>query len=79
MGRDEGAYFQVRCFVNEHSCPLEEIHCRHRQASVVIIGEVVAHRLQQHDGRLMRPKDIIVNMKTMYSFQIMYSKAHDAL
>ncbi|KAK3204816.1 hypothetical protein Dsin_018862 [Dipteronia sinensis] len=43
--RDEGTYFQVKCFVNEHSCPLEEIHRRHRQASVVIIGEVVAPRL----------------------------------
>ncbi|KAK3212357.1 hypothetical protein Dsin_017063 [Dipteronia sinensis] len=44
--RDEGTYFQVRSFVNEHSCPLEEIHRRHRQASAVIIGEVVAPRLQ---------------------------------
>ncbi|KAI9174822.1 hypothetical protein LWI28_023186 [Acer negundo] len=77
--RDEGTYFQVRSFVNEHSCPLEEIHRRHRQASAVIIGEVVAPRLQQHDGRLMRPKDVIADMKTMYGIQIMYSKAHDAL
>ncbi|KAK3194252.1 hypothetical protein Dsin_025562 [Dipteronia sinensis] len=44
--RDEGTYFQVRSFVNEHSCPLEEIHSRHRQSSAVIIGEVVAPRLQ---------------------------------
>ncbi|KAI9187082.1 hypothetical protein LWI28_024199 [Acer negundo] len=77
--RDEGTYFQVRSFVNEHSCPLEEIHRRHRQASAVIIGEVVAPRLQQHDGRLMRPKDVIADMKTMYGIQIMYSKAHNAL
>ncbi|KAK3230341.1 hypothetical protein Dsin_002222 [Dipteronia sinensis] len=28
--RDEGMYFQVRSFVNEHSCPLEEIHRLHR-------------------------------------------------
>ncbi|KAI9192247.1 hypothetical protein LWI28_019996 [Acer negundo] len=77
--RDEGTYFQVRSFVNEHSCPLEEIHRRHRQAIAVIIGEVVAPRLQQHDGRLMRPKDVIADMKTMYGIQIMYSKAHDAL
>ncbi|KAK3185063.1 hypothetical protein Dsin_032349 [Dipteronia sinensis] len=77
--RDEETYFQVRSFVNEHSCPLEEIHRRHRQASAVIIGEVVAPRLQQQDGRLMRPKDIIADMKTMYGIQIMYSKAHQAL
>ncbi|KAI9194901.1 hypothetical protein LWI28_010028 [Acer negundo] len=77
--RDEGTYFQVRSFVNEHSCPLEEIHRRHRQASAVIIGEVVASKLQQHDGRLMCPKDVIVDMKTIYGIQIMYSKAHDAL
>ncbi|KAK0573057.1 hypothetical protein LWI29_002395 [Acer saccharum] len=77
--RDEGTYFQVRSFVNEHSCPLEEVHRRHRQASAVIIGELIAPRLQQHDGRLMRPKDVIADMKTMYGIQIMYSKAHDAL
>ncbi|KAK2646213.1 hypothetical protein Ddye_021408 [Dipteronia dyeriana] len=77
--RDEDTYLQVRSFINEHTCPLEEIHRRHRQTSVVIIGEVVAPRLQQQDGRLMRPKDIIVDMKTMYGIQIMYSKAHEAL
>ncbi|KAI9181037.1 hypothetical protein LWI28_010695 [Acer negundo] len=77
--RDEWTYFQVRSFVNQHSCPLEEVHRRHRQAIAVIIGEVIAPRLQQHDGRLMRPKDIIADMKTMYVIQVMYSKAHDAL
>ncbi|KAK2661958.1 hypothetical protein Ddye_000532 [Dipteronia dyeriana] len=76
--RDEGTYFQVRSFVNEHTCPLEEIYRRHRQASAVVIGEVVAPRLQQQDGRLMRPKDIITDMKTMYGIQILYSKAHQA-
>ncbi|KAK2659324.1 hypothetical protein Ddye_005857 [Dipteronia dyeriana] len=77
--RDEGTYFQVRSFVNEHTCPLEEIHSRHRQASAVIIVEVVAPRLQQQDSRLMRPNDIIADMKTMYGVQILYSKAHQAL
>ncbi|KAK2652451.1 hypothetical protein Ddye_012307 [Dipteronia dyeriana] len=77
--RDEATYFQVRSFINKHTCPLEEIHHRHRQASAVIIGEVVAPRLQQQDGRLMRPKEIIANMKTMYGIQIMYSKSHQAL
>ncbi|KAI9199116.1 hypothetical protein LWI28_027711 [Acer negundo] len=42
------------------------------QASVVIIGEVIAPRFQQHDDRLMRPKDIIADMKTMYDIQVMY-------
>ncbi|KAK3222538.1 hypothetical protein Dsin_009563 [Dipteronia sinensis] len=77
--RDEGTYFQVRSFINEHSCHLEEIYHHHRQASAVIIGEVVAPRLQQHDGCLMRPKDIIADMKTMYGIQIMYSKGYQAL
>ncbi|KAK2640589.1 hypothetical protein Ddye_028384 [Dipteronia dyeriana] len=77
--RDKGTYFQVRSFVNEHTYPLEVIHRRHRQASAVIIGEVIAPRLQQQDGRLTRPKYIIVDMKLMYGIQIMYSKAHAAL
>ncbi|KAK2661228.1 hypothetical protein Ddye_007761 [Dipteronia dyeriana] len=77
--RDEETYFHVRSFVNEHTCPLEEIHRRrHRQASAVIIGEVIAPRLQQQDGRLIRLKDIIADMKSMYGIQIMYSKAHTA-
>ncbi|KAK2645220.1 hypothetical protein Ddye_020415 [Dipteronia dyeriana] len=64
--RDEATYFQVRSFVNEHTCPLEEIHYCYQQASAVIIGKVVAPRFQHQDGRLMRPKDIISDMKTMY-------------
>ena len=51
--REEGTYFQVRSFVNKYSFPLEEIHRRHRQASAVTIGEVVAPRLQQTDSPLM--------------------------
>ncbi|KAK2638808.1 hypothetical protein Ddye_026603 [Dipteronia dyeriana] len=72
--RDDGPYFQVTSFVNEHTSLLKEIHYHHRQASAVIIGEVVAPRLHQHDGRLMRPKDIIADMKTVYDIQILYSK-----
>ncbi|KAK2658624.1 hypothetical protein Ddye_005157 [Dipteronia dyeriana] len=77
--REEVTYFQVKSFVNDHTCPLEEIHHRHRQASAVIIEEVVAPRLQQHDGRLMRLKDIIADMKIMYGIQIMYNKAYQAI
>ncbi|KAK2656229.1 hypothetical protein Ddye_009281 [Dipteronia dyeriana] len=77
--RDEATYFQVRIFVNEHTCPLEDIHRCHRQASAVKIGEIVATRLQQQDGRLMRPKNIIPDMKTMYGIEIMYSKAYQVL
>ncbi|KAK2642469.1 hypothetical protein Ddye_024232 [Dipteronia dyeriana] len=66
-------------FAMRHNFEWKEIHRRHRQASEVIIGELVAPRLQQHDGRLMRPKDIIADMKTMYGIQIMYSKAYQAL
>ncbi|KAK3228405.1 hypothetical protein Dsin_000286 [Dipteronia sinensis] len=61
------------------SCPLKEIHRRHRQASAVIIGEVVALRLQQQDGRLIRPNDVIADMKTMYGIQSMYSKTYQSL
>ncbi|KAK3221797.1 hypothetical protein Dsin_008822 [Dipteronia sinensis] len=77
--RNEGTYFQDRNFVSEHICPLEEVNRHHRQASAIIIGEVVAHRLQQHYGILMRPKNIIADMKTMYGIQITYTKAHQGL
>ncbi|KAK3212568.1 hypothetical protein Dsin_017274 [Dipteronia sinensis] len=77
--RDEGTYFQVRSFDSEHSCPLEKVYQHHRQASAVIIGEVIAPRLQQHDGRLIRPKDISTDMKIMFGIQVMYSKAYQAV
>ncbi|KAK3198442.1 hypothetical protein Dsin_021857 [Dipteronia sinensis] len=77
--RDEGTYFQVRSYESEHSYPLEEVHRRHRQVSTVIIGEVIAHRLQQHNGHLMRLKDIMTDMKIMFGIQVMYSKAHAGL
>ncbi|KAK2656073.1 hypothetical protein Ddye_009125 [Dipteronia dyeriana] len=28
--RDEMTYFQVRSFIDEHICPLEKVHLRHR-------------------------------------------------
>ncbi|KAK2664855.1 hypothetical protein Ddye_003429 [Dipteronia dyeriana] len=71
-GKDESYKDIVRSFINEHTCPLEEIHRSHRQASAVIIGEVVTPRLQQQDSRLTRPNNIIVDMKTMHGIQIMY-------
>ncbi|KAK3222385.1 hypothetical protein Dsin_009410 [Dipteronia sinensis] len=77
--RDEGTFFQVRSFESEHSCPLEEVHRPHQQASAPIFGEAIALRLQQHNGRLIRPKDIITVMKTMFGIQVMYSKAYQAL
>ncbi|KAK2653517.1 hypothetical protein Ddye_013373 [Dipteronia dyeriana] len=77
--RDDGIYFQVKNFVNKHTCPLEEIHCRHRQASAVITGEVIAPRLQQQGCRLMHLKDIITDLKSLYGIQIIYSKAQAAL
>ena len=75
----EGTYFHVRSFENKHTCPLEQVHRRHRQASAIIIGEIVAPRLQDHDGRVMCPRDIIGDMKSMYGIQLLYSKAHTAL
>ncbi|KAK3190380.1 hypothetical protein Dsin_029941 [Dipteronia sinensis] len=75
----KGRTSKQEVLVNEHSCPLEEIHHRHRQASAVIIGEVVAPRHQYQDGHLMRPNDTITDMKTMYGIQIIYSKTHQAL
>ncbi|KAK3183956.1 hypothetical protein Dsin_031242 [Dipteronia sinensis] len=77
--RDEDTYFQVRSYENKHSCPLKEVYRCHRQASAVIIGEVIAPRLQQHDGLLMLPKDIMTDMKTMFGIQVTYSKAHASL
>ncbi|KAK3222563.1 hypothetical protein Dsin_009588 [Dipteronia sinensis] len=79
MRRDEGTFFQVRSFNSEHNCPLEEVHRSHRQASVVLIGEVIATRHQQQDGPLMRPKYIITDMKKMFGIQVMYNKTHQAL
>ncbi|KAK3230889.1 hypothetical protein Dsin_002770 [Dipteronia sinensis] len=75
----ERTYFHVRSFVNEHSYLLEVVHHRHRQASAAVIEGVVAHRLQNEDGRTMRLRDIIGDMKQMYDIQMLYSKAHKSL
>ncbi|KAK3194153.1 hypothetical protein Dsin_025463 [Dipteronia sinensis] len=75
----ERTYFQVRSFENKPNCPFEEVHRRQRQASAVIIGEVIAPRLQDNDGRIMCPRDIIGDMKSMYGIQLLYSKAHASL
>ncbi|KAK3224265.1 hypothetical protein Dsin_011290 [Dipteronia sinensis] len=72
-------YFACQYEVNVQPNVELDIKPNYDHASVVIIGEVIAHRLQQHDGRLMRPKDIMTYMKTMFGIQVMYSKAHAAL
>ena len=66
----EGTYFHVRSYQNKHTCPLEEVHRRHRQASAIIIGEIVAPRLQDHDRHIMVPRDIIADMKSTYGIQL---------
>jgi len=58
---------------------MEEVHRCHRQASAVVIRELIVPRLQQYDGRIMRPKDIIADMKEMFGIQVLYNKAHSAL
>ncbi|KAK2653120.1 hypothetical protein Ddye_012976 [Dipteronia dyeriana] len=64
---------------NSYLFGIEKIHRRHRQTSAVRIREVVVSRLQQKDGHLIHPNDIITDMKTMYGIYIMYSKAYHAL
>ncbi|KAL5846334.1 hypothetical protein ACOSQ3_009858 [Xanthoceras sorbifolium] len=58
---------------------LRKFTMRHRNTSDVTIGELIALRLRHCNGRIMRSKDIIVEMKEMFSVQLMYSKAHTGL
>ncbi|KAK2656450.1 hypothetical protein Ddye_009502 [Dipteronia dyeriana] len=75
----DNCMWKLRAVMRDEMTYFQEIHRRHRQASAIIIGEVAPPRLQQQDGRLMRPKDIIVDMKTIYGIQIMCNKAYQAL
>ena len=40
---------------------------------------MIAPRIHNEDGRIMRPSDIITDMKQMYGIQMLYSKAYESL
>ncbi|TXG46823.1 hypothetical protein EZV62_026117 [Acer yangbiense] len=74
-GKMEGGnYWIVQKFEEEHSCTIDDLHNRNRQASAWLIGEILAPKLAV-SGRSLKPKEIMVDMQVEHGLGLLYSKA----
>ncbi|KAK2641338.1 hypothetical protein Ddye_023101 [Dipteronia dyeriana] len=67
-------YWTVRKFEEEHSCTIDELHNRHRQASAWIIGELLSPKLAV-SSRSLKPKEIMTDMQVEHGLSLLYTKA----
>ncbi|TXG54031.1 hypothetical protein EZV62_019287 [Acer yangbiense] len=75
VGKMEGGnYLIVQKFEEEHSCTIDDLHNRNRQASAWLIGEILAPKLAV-SGRSLKPKEIMVDMQVEHGLGLLYSKA----
>ncbi|KAK2638943.1 hypothetical protein Ddye_026738 [Dipteronia dyeriana] len=70
---ESGNYWTVRKFEEEHSCTIDELHNRHRQASAWL-GEILLPILAV-SGRSLKPKEIMTDMQVEHELSLLYTKA----
>ncbi|TXG62181.1 hypothetical protein EZV62_013544 [Acer yangbiense] len=69
-----GNYWIVRIFERDHSCTIDGLHNRYRQASAWLIGEMLSPKLAVN-GRSLKPKEIMTDMQVEYGLRLNYTKA----
>ncbi|KAL5810448.1 hypothetical protein ACOSQ3_027157 [Xanthoceras sorbifolium] len=72
--KENCSVWHVRKFNTVHSCSLDAYESHFRSVSVVVIGEIFAPKLNTN-GRVIRPVDIISDMREQHGVQLMYTKA----
>ncbi|TXG68965.1 hypothetical protein EZV62_003900 [Acer yangbiense] len=72
-----GNYWIVRIFERDHSCTIDGLHNRYRQASAWLIGEMLSPKLAVN-GRSLKPKEIMTDMQVEYGLRLNYTKAWKA-
>ncbi|KAK3225365.1 hypothetical protein Dsin_005227 [Dipteronia sinensis] len=70
----KGEYWVVRMFLKDHTCNIDGLHARHKQANSWTVGELLEPKLQVHDHSL-KPKDIMVEMQVDHGLHLLYTKA----
>ncbi|KAK2658173.1 hypothetical protein Ddye_004706 [Dipteronia dyeriana] len=64
----------VQKFEEEHSCTIDDLHNRHRQASAWLIGDILSSKLAV-SGRSLKPKEIMTDMQLECGLSLLYTKA----
>ena len=72
-----GSYWIVRKLEEEHTCTIDDLHNRNRQASAWLIGEILAPKLAV-SGRSLKPKEIMTDMQVEHGLRLNYTKAWKA-
>ncbi|TXG48953.1 hypothetical protein EZV62_024828 [Acer yangbiense] len=72
-----GNYWIVRIFEEDHSCTIDALHNRYRQASAWLIGEMLSPKLAV-SGRSLKPKEIMTDMRVEHGLALNYTKAWKA-
>ncbi|KAK2645611.1 hypothetical protein Ddye_020806 [Dipteronia dyeriana] len=69
-----GNYWTIQKFEEEHSCTVDDLYNRHRQASTWLIGEILLPKLVI-SGRSLKPKEIMTDMQVKHRLSLLYTKA----
>ena len=70
----DGSYWTVKKFEKVHSCKLDFRNNCNRQAPTKVITAKIANKLLV-DGYLIRPKDVVAEMRLKHGIDILYNKA----
>ena len=71
-----GTYWHVKAFVNEHTCERNDnYNIEFKCVSAAVIGDL--YESKYHDpGHIIRPKDIIYEMREQHGINLSYNKAY---
>ena len=73
----DGSYWTIKKFEKVHSCKLDFRNNSNRQAPIKVITAEIANKLLV-DGYLIRPKDVVAEMRLKHGIDILYNKAWKA-
>ncbi|KAK1586897.1 hypothetical protein Q3G72_007335 [Acer saccharum] len=72
--RDGCTYWVARKFTQGHTCSLDTYESHFCKVSAIVIGEMFAPKLNTN-GRIIRPIDIITEMREQHGVQLLYTTA----
>ena len=73
---NRGTYWHVKAFVNEHTCERNDnYNVEFKRVSAAVIGDLYASKYRD-PGRMIRPKDIVFEMREQHGIHLSYNKAY---
>ncbi|KAK3198257.1 hypothetical protein Dsin_021672 [Dipteronia sinensis] len=73
---NRGTYWHLKSFVNEHTCDINDnYNIEFKRVSACVIGDLFASKFGD-PGRIIRPKDIVSEMREQHGIHLSYNKAY---